>query len=657
LWKSDGTSDGTVMVKDLNPYGGSNPTSITVAGDKLYFAADRPDHQRTLWVTDGSESGTQPLHERIRNSGLVSFQDQLYYWTRSYVSGADDGELWRTDGTVSGIEKITDALVPYYVIAADSLFYFFPDEGKAQPKLWRSDGTAAGTYSLDAPLFPYSDTWYFPDQTLVLGDHLFFVRNDGESGTEPWISDGTVTGTRMLADIVPGPESSFSGNFQILGDKVYFRAQSSEYHSALWKTDGTSAGTQQAASIFYQNVHRAEPEHLTVVGNKIFFSADDGVHGRELWTSDGTEEGSYLVKDINPGSEDSLGNPGGAALGDALIFVSDNGQEVWKSNGTEAGTIKLWETADVGMNSVESIWAAQSLVYFYDRYDDFWVWDGGTGQPVLLQDFDGFPTKQVIHGDRLYLGVYEWDDSTISAVESLWTSTGTPAGTIQLYAGPLTGFCVSDGTAYFTSEDEIWRSDGTVAGTNKIVTIDGAKITDIAASDGHLFITDEKDGEWSLWRSDGTQSGTEMVRKVIINSDDGTLLLYPFKSGVVFAARDDAHGREPWISDGTPKGTMPLSDIATGEESSYPDWITPTENLVFFAANDSIHGVELWASDGTAQGTFMVEDIVPPGEGGLHYCPGDGSCPGYLTVAGKRLYFAAEEGDGDVELWALNLDE
>jgi len=63
LWTSDGTPEGTVMVKDLIPGSfGSNPESMVVWNDKLYFRAQPGAGQpTTLWESDGTEGGTVNL--------------------------------------------------------------------------------------------------------------------------------------------------------------------------------------------------------------------------------------------------------------------------------------------------------------------------------------------------------------------------------------------------------------------------------------------------------------------------------------------------------------------------------------------------------------------------------------------------------------------
>ncbi|MBI3461826.1 MAG: hypothetical protein HY000_02030 [Planctomycetes bacterium] len=59
LWKSDGTVEGTVRVKDIREgTSGSNPQWLTPMGDKLFFVASTPAGGTELWKTDGTEAGT-----------------------------------------------------------------------------------------------------------------------------------------------------------------------------------------------------------------------------------------------------------------------------------------------------------------------------------------------------------------------------------------------------------------------------------------------------------------------------------------------------------------------------------------------------------------------------------------------------------------------
>src|SRR5258705_3276228 len=59
LWKTDGSSAGTTLVKDITKgIYGSSVKELTNVNGVLYFVADNGYGNYGLWKTDGSESGT-----------------------------------------------------------------------------------------------------------------------------------------------------------------------------------------------------------------------------------------------------------------------------------------------------------------------------------------------------------------------------------------------------------------------------------------------------------------------------------------------------------------------------------------------------------------------------------------------------------------------
>src|SRR5262245_52753363 len=50
----------------------------------------------------------------------------------------------------------------------------------------------------------------------------------------------------------------------------------------------------------------SSPSTFVNLNGTMLFSAYDPAHGRELWRTDGTAAGTQLVKDLNPGPEDSF---------------------------------------------------------------------------------------------------------------------------------------------------------------------------------------------------------------------------------------------------------------------------------------------------------------------------------------------------------------
>ena len=112
LWKSDGTSDGTVMVKDINPGSASSKLSyLTNVNGTLFFSADDGVHGRELWKSDGTTAGTALVKDILPGrgasypNGLVEFNGTLFFFANDGVTG---GGLWKSDGTSDGTLLVKD---------------------------------------------------------------------------------------------------------------------------------------------------------------------------------------------------------------------------------------------------------------------------------------------------------------------------------------------------------------------------------------------------------------------------------------------------------------------------------------------------------------------------------------------------------------------
>jgi len=198
------------------------------------------------------------------------------------------------------------------------------------------------------------------------------------------------------------------------------------------------------------------------------------------------------------------------------------------------------------------------------------------------------------------------------------------------------------GSASGTGE-ELWQSDGTVAGTHLVAEIvpgAGSKRLGPFATTGPVVFFAAGGGE--LWKNDA--GGTSLVRALPGNPTVGIRSLTALGGKVYFTYDDGTHGRELWVSDGTPDGTRLFADIQPGAGSSNPRHLHAEGNILLFAASDGVHGVEPWRTDGTAPGTRMIQDIAP----GI--LP---SSPVEFTASGTKIYFVANDGTTGFELWAL----
>ncbi len=346
LWRSDGTEEGTEIVKDIIPPGGdeegSSPMELTVVGDTLFFTAYSDlgpippgiPFNRELWKSDGTEEGTElvkdinPGDPSSDPEQLTAVGDRLFF---TALDSGGDRELWKSDGTAEGTERVKDIKTngssnPEELTASGGLLFFSALDNSNDRELWKSDGTEGGTMRVRV-INPDSSS--DPDRFLAVGDHVFFRAVTFGLGDELWMSDGTLIGTKMVKDI--NEDIDLGSNPQWLTsykNLVFFTATDTSNDRELWKTDGTLGGTERVLDL--RSGGSSNPQRLTVVGDLLFFTADDGDVGRELWQTDGTEEGTVLVKDINPGGSSSPIEL--TEVGGRLVFRADDGthgQEPW----------------------------------------------------------------------------------------------------------------------------------------------------------------------------------------------------------------------------------------------------------------------------------------------------------------------------------------
>src|SRR5262245_35429021 len=77
LWKSNGTSDGTKMVRDINLGAGhSTPTRLTNVNGTLFFRANNGTNGVELWKSNGAAAGTT-LVQDINLGATGSYPDNL----------------------------------------------------------------------------------------------------------------------------------------------------------------------------------------------------------------------------------------------------------------------------------------------------------------------------------------------------------------------------------------------------------------------------------------------------------------------------------------------------------------------------------------------------------------------------------------------------
>jgi ELWxxDGT repeat protein len=400
------------LVKDIYPgANSSNPSNIFINGSTMYLVANNGTAGEELWKSDGTTAGTI-LVKDIAPGGVSGIYPYTFWGAvgSSIFIQADGGgtgdELWKTDGTTAGTVLVKD-IAPgassgvggvQYSAVVGSTFFFTADNGINGVELWKSDGTSAGTILVkDINTGTASSS---PKNFCVVGSTLYFTATTSANGEELWKSDGTTAGTVMLKDINVGSASSSALYFTILGSNIYFSANNGINGNELWKSDGSSAGTVMVSDI-YTGSGNGDPEGFTIFSGQLFFSATTSAGGTELWKSNGTTSGTVLVKDIETGTGSSF--PSSFTVAGSLLYfparTSATGYELWKSDGTTGGTVLVRDiNAGVNSSGISNLSYINGTLYFsagqsiVGQYygDEPWKTDGTFAGTVMIDDMQPY---------------------------------------------------------------------------------------------------------------------------------------------------------------------------------------------------------------------------------------------------------------------------
>ena len=361
---------------------------------------------------------------------------------------------------------------------------FFPSRNAPNSlgiELSITDGTPAGTQLI----------WTIagsakPSDFADLGNgRIVFRGRPFTNGYEPYVTDGTAAGTFLIADLLPGTGSGLGRILGTLDDRALLAARDDQSGYDLWVTDGTAAGTAYLADLSFPALG-ASYDLGVEFQDRFYFAADDGIHGEELWVTDGTVAGTERLTDLNPGGGSNIRHF--QVFGNKLLFSGYDpvtGNELYATDGTASGTA-LVADAVPGPASLE---ARELTVIGSTCY--------GFGQDVI-----GVPL------------VWTTDGNTVSIVTSLsYTSAPGSASAVN-------------GILLFNAWDathgrELWRSDGTAAGTYMAADITpGSASTQFGFADtrlstgSHLIFSANTGGlGFEPYVSDGTAAGTQLLRR------------------------------------------------------------------------------------------------------------------------------------------------
>jgi ELWxxDGT repeat protein len=310
------------------------------------------------------------------------------------------------------------------------------------------------------------------------------------------------------------------------------------------------------------------------------------------------EEHPYLVRDL-PGLTVHDSMPNGrtfwTTIGNTTWFIASTGSsksfEIFRTDATTAGTAQVTH---------------------------------GVGVPE--SSFLG-PFLGVVRGKLVYGGV----DAGGEGVFALDTNGGDPVLLGRFALRNLTNGVVRGETLYFsgrsTGEHELWRTDGTTAGTSKIDLMPGdqgafdpARDTTLFALDQWMFFYGVTPQGTGLYRTDGTPANTTLLLPLTANAlFNDTRDVVRVGNRLLFPINANQAGVALWASDGTQAGTSQIATVSR---------FTPMGAV---GATLLFDGGGVWTTDGTAAGTRLTDVLA-----------GTNAILSLAHGAGSRLFLFAQ---------------
>ena len=422
---------------------------------------------------------------------------------------------------------------------------------------------------------------------------------------------------------------------------------------------------------FYPGNTNSNIGYPVIVNDKLVFQATTPKNGSELWVIDSATMHPKILKDLAPGSSSGmLGELTMQSFGDVAFFNTGhrtmmgltNGKGLYRTDGTAAGTesvstyletaVGTWPTPKIGteigarLSTTEIILGLRNITdtsrNIYNK-KFLYKMDGTT--LTLLQNFSNADYFD-LWNFYTFKGKVYFSASTPSAGEEVWSTDGTPSGTTM-----LKDINVGSGGSRCDKGNSQWGTSYSAI----------TKYFDFLAVNADLMLFRRNDGTngCELWKTDGTTAGTTQVKDI----NPGNASSYPsnfvhFDGKIFFQAYTPTYGFEMWYSDGTAEGTALLKDVDTRPGGNpfggtmYAQWNTGPLGVV---ANSKLYYASysntstsnnfdfvLIASNGTRAGTHVVNDSNPIR---LDLYSGD-----YLINYHGELYFI----NTDKELYVLN---
>jgi len=367
LWRTNGTTDGTLEVLDKESNPVKNPKDFTKIGKWYYFSADDGNGKRTLWRSDGSNSGTFSIDTGdIRDPQELIEVNGILFFT-AIKQSEDMRQVYKLNvGDILSLISVKTTTHENFVYRASSMltrignllfFVVQKDDNSTYKKIVRLD------LSTNTALVGGTEYDNISDIVDVDGK-LYYSGTIGAKSALIAGTDNNQNSTPLkifTSDAAPQNLHNYNGT-------LVFEGHDATNGDELWKSDGTSDGTklvENFAGDGFASAFNANPQQLTVVGNTLYFEARTAVSSYYVRKLDSF--GVAITETLNyvNGDESFAKNPKNLrTFSNTLFFntgVTDENSNEW---------VLIWSVDASGNAQIYKYLEDMSTLYTYEVLND-----------------------------------------------------------------------------------------------------------------------------------------------------------------------------------------------------------------------------------------------------------------------------------------------
>ena len=386
-WMSDGSVNGTYMLKDIEIDGNSSdPQHFTKSGGDLYFTARNQDYHPSLYKSDGSSDGTEMVHyfgdDMYSNSvgSLTDVNGVLYYiqMKEDMISYTTAVDLYRYNKMAGEVEYLANLKNGYpdgtvKMTVMGNAIYFVADTNEAYDlELYKYD-IATGNYGLVKDINTTASSE--PKHLTIVGETLYFAANGGK---EIWKSEGTESTTVLLSGVPALTGSAYYEGLHYVNGYLYASVTYPNEAASLLAINESTG--EMVDSVAYYDA--------STIQNYNMVDFDGSLYYLVLGNSSSITHKFVKLTGFSMETTNLSDRPSTLRAVGGIVYLKYNSL-LQSYDGSSIQDIKTWESG-TGMNLVSDYLNGElyfSIDYYNadPHYDELWKTDGTPGGTSQLE--------------------------------------------------------------------------------------------------------------------------------------------------------------------------------------------------------------------------------------------------------------------------------